>query len=57
MLQDYAAMNAVFIRYNTNVCSSAAVERLFSLASLVLRPNQRCLDDGLLEKRLLRKCN
>ena len=57
MLQDYPAMKAVFIRYNTNLCSSAAVERLFSFASLVLRPNRRCLDDGLFEKLLLLKCN
>lgn len=57
MLQEFPAMKAVFIRFNTNLCSSAAVERLFSFASLVLKPNRRCLEDELFEKLLPLKCH
>lgn len=39
MLQDFPAMKAVFVRYNTNLCSSAASnrERLFSFLAPVKR--------------------
>ncbi|KAH9369241.1 hypothetical protein HPB48_003085 [Haemaphysalis longicornis] len=57
MCQDFPAIKSVFVHYNTNLCSSAPVERLFLFASLVLRPNRRCLEDSLFEKLLLRKCN
>lgn len=57
MLHDYPSVKSVFVKYNTNLCSSAPVERLFSLANLILRPNRRALDDGLFEKMLLLKAN
>lgn len=57
MLQYFPTVKAVFIRYNTNLCSSAAVERLFSFANLTLRPNRQRLNDELFEKLLLLKCN
>lgn len=57
MLQDFPAIKSVFVHYNTNLCSSAPVERLFSFASLELRPNRRRLEDSLFEKLLLLKCN
>lgn len=57
MLHDFPAVKAVFLRFNTNLCSSAAVERLFSFANMTLRPNRQRLTDGLFEKLLLLKCN
>ncbi|CAN7944667.1 unnamed protein product, partial [Ixodes pacificus] len=43
MLHEYPGVTRVFLRYNTNLCSSAPVERLFSLGSLILCPNRRRL--------------
>ncbi|XP_064468371.1 uncharacterized protein LOC135379046 [Ornithodoros turicata] len=57
MLHDYPSVKRVFLRYNTNLCSSAPVERLFPFASLLLRPNRRSLEDSLFEQMLLLKCN
>lgn len=41
------------VRCNPRLCSSSAVKRLFSLASLVLIANRRCLEGSLFEKLLL----
>lgn len=57
MLHQYPSVKRVFLRYNTNLCSSVPVERLFSFASLLLRPNRRSLEDSLFEQMLLLKCN
>jgi len=49
MLHDYPAIRGTFIRYNTPLASSAPVERLFSFANLILRPNRTCMSDNLFE--------
>ncbi|KAM7296462.1 uncharacterized protein ISCGN_021620 [Ixodes scapularis] len=55
MLRSYPSLRSAFIRYNTPTCSSAPVERLFSFASLILRPHRGGLSDRRFEKMLLLK--
>ncbi|KAG0726803.1 hypothetical protein GWK47_035854 [Chionoecetes opilio] len=47
----------LFIRYNTPVPSSAAVERLFSMGSDVMRPKRSSLTTKNLEKLVFLKGN
>ncbi|XP_042148606.1 uncharacterized protein LOC120838093 [Ixodes scapularis] len=55
MLRSYPSLRSAFIRYNTPTCSSAPVERLFSFASLILRPHRGGLSDRCFEQMLLLK--
>lgn len=50
-------LKTAFIRYNTVLPSSAPVERLFSIASLILSSKRFCLTDELFEKLLFLKTN
>ncbi|WP_316399541.1 hypothetical protein, partial [Bradyrhizobium sp. 33ap4] len=49
MLHGLPVVRRVFVKYNTSLCPTAPVERLFSLANLMLLPNRRRLDDGIFE--------
>ena len=47
----------LFIKYNTGIPSSAAVERLFSTAGDVLRPKRACLSEDNFEHLVFLKGN
>ena len=57
--QDEAVVfdGGIFIRYNTTLPSSAPVERLLSVASIVLSKRRNRLNDNLFESLLLMKIN
>ena len=55
MLDSYPRIRELFIKYNSAIPSSAAVERLFSQGSLVLTLKRNSLSDSLLEMLLLLK--
>ena len=48
---------ALFINHNTGIPSSAAVERLFSVAGDVLRPKRACLSEDNFEHLVFLKGN
>ena len=53
MLYKYPNIKKLFMRYNTMLPSSAPVERLFSMAALVLTGKRANLSDTLLEHLIL----
>jgi len=56
-LQSYPSVQTVFVRYNTSLTSSAAVERLFSCAGLISTSRRNRLSDSTFEKLLMLKVN
>jgi hypothetical protein len=56
-LNNYSSIKKQFINYNTNLCSSAPVEHLFSLASFVHSPSRSNLSDKMFEKLIFLKGN
>ncbi|XP_071055951.1 uncharacterized protein [Onthophagus taurus] len=57
MLNDYPAMKKIFLKYNTPLPSSAAVERLFSFATMINTPRRHGLSDNNFEMLTLLKAN
>lgn len=57
LLNRYPEIQSVFIKYNTPLPSSAAVERLFSFATMTNLPKSHRLSDSMFEKRVVLKCN
>ena len=55
MLDKNPTIKSLFIKYNTAIPSCAPVERLFSVASLVLTARRSRLSDTLLEHLILLK--
>jgi len=56
-LNNYPTIKNIFMDLNTDLPSSAAVERLFSIAGDVFRNKRACLSDSNFEYQLLLKCN
>lgn len=56
-LNNYPSVKKVFIRFNTSLCSSAAVERLFSFAGFIQSPTRQSLSDKSFQKLIFLKGN
>lgn len=57
MLDEYPLVRNVYMRYNTTLASSGAVERLFSQSLMVFAPRRNRISDANFEKTLLLKYN
>lgn len=57
LLNRYPEIKRVFIKYNTPLPASAAVERLFSFATMTNLPRSHKISDQMFEKRVVLKCN
>ena len=56
-LSKYPLVYALFLRFNTDLPSSAPVERLFSTGGLILTPRRNKLSDTAFEQLLMLKTN
>lgn len=57
MLYDYNLVKQMFIRYNTNLPSSAPVERMFNFATLLNSSRRHAIADNLFEQLVFLKAN
>ena len=56
-LNTYSSVKKLFIRFNTSLCSSAAVERLFSFAGFIQSPTRQSLSDKCFQTLIFLKEN
>lgn len=57
ILNNYPIVKKLFIRFNTSLCSSAPVERMFSMAGFINNPTRNKLSDSTFEKLVFLKGN
>ena len=55
-LRDYPAIVRAFVKANSTMPSSAAMERLFSTAGMILSPRRCKMTDKLFDKMVFLKC-
>jgi hypothetical protein len=55
-LKDYPQVARAFVKANSTLPSSAAVERLFSIAGMILSPRRCKISDKLFDKMVFLKC-
>ncbi len=55
ILSKYPQIQLLFIRYNTSIPTSAPVERLFSIAAIILTVRRNKLSDCMLEMLIILK--
>ena len=56
-LNNYPTVKILFIRFNTSLCSSAVVKRLFSFAGYIQSPSRGCLSDECFRRLIFLKGN
>jgi hypothetical protein len=56
-LLTFSVLSRLFVKYNTPVPSSAAVERFFSIGKDILRPKRASLSDDNFNMLMFRKGN
>lgn len=56
-LDNYINIKNLFLRFNTSLCSSAPVERLFSFAGFIQNPRRSAMSDKQFEKLIFLKGN
>jgi len=57
ILNNYVTIKKLLVKFNTNLCSSAPVERLFSFAGFIHCPTRRNLSNHNFEKLVFLKGN
>lgn len=57
VLNNYVTIKKLFVKFNTKLCSSVPVERLFSFAGFVHCPTRANLSDQNFEKLVFLKGN
>ncbi|KAF0769510.1 Uncharacterized protein FWK35_00001654, partial [Aphis craccivora] len=57
ILNNYPIVKRLFIRFNTSLCSSAPVERMFSVVGFINNPTRNKLSDSTFEKLVFLKGN
>ena len=55
-LLDYPTIAKAFMKANSTLPSSAAVERLFSIAGMILTPRRCKMSDVLFDRMIFLKC-
>ena len=56
-LNRFPIIKSIFMKFGTPLPSSAAVERLFSYATMTDLPKSHRLSDEMFENRVILKCN
>ena len=57
VLNKFNYIKGIFLKFNTHLCSSAAVERVFSIGGGIFTPRRCSLTDGMFEALITLKSN
>ena len=56
-LKKFKTLKKLFLKFNTSLCSSAPVERMFSIAQMIHTPLRNCVKDNFFNTLLFLKLN